>query len=68
MSDLGPKFKYSAWVYEAVGTALFTVISNAAWTTTSDWAAALYFGLIWTLCYVTFKDTCQAYFKDMFAK
>lgn len=55
--------KYPDFIYETVGTALFTLISSAAIATASGFTAALYFALIWALCHTTFKDRCQAYFK-----
>jgi len=56
---------YPDFVYETVGTAMFTLISSAAIATASGFTAALYFALVWALCHTTFKDRCQAYFNPV---
>jgi len=57
--------QFPAFIYEIVGTALFTLISAQAYASGSGMEANLYFALSWALVHVTFSGLTEAYFNPV---
>lgn len=59
---------FPGFIYETLGTALFVVVSSQAVAAASSVSiGALFFGLSWALCHVTFNDKTEAFFNPVFS-